>query len=116
MHILLLGGTGNISAPIPQALLQRGDQVTLYNRGSHPIPGAHQITGDRTNHARFEQQMAEAGPFDCVIDMVAYQPEDARSVVRAFRGRVGQYIFCSTVDVFTKPAPAYPIHEDSPRS
>jgi nucleoside-diphosphate-sugar epimerase len=116
MNILLIGGTGNISAPMPQALIDRGDQVTLYNRGHHAVPGVRQIVGDRGSYPHFEQQMAEAGPFDCVIDMIAYQPEDAHSVVRAFRGKVGQYIFCSTVDVFTKPAPSYPVREDSPRS
>jgi nucleoside-diphosphate-sugar epimerase len=116
MNILIIGGTGNISAPITQSLIERGEQVTLFNRGNHPVAGARQIVGDRGDYPRFEQQVTEAGPFDCVIDMVAYHPDDTRSVVRAFRGRVGQYIFCSTVDVFTKPAPCYPIREDFPRS
>jgi nucleoside-diphosphate-sugar epimerase len=116
MNILLIGGTGNISAPITQTLIERGEQVTLCNRGNHPVAGARQIVSDRGDTTRFEQQMAEAGPFDCVIDMVAYHPDDARSAVRAFRGRIGQYIFCSTVDVFTKPARCYPIREDFPRS
>lgn len=118
MKMLIIGGTGNISDPITRALVERGDQVTLYNRGSRPVAGTRQITGDRTNHTAFEQQMAEvasAGRFDCVIDMVAYHPDDARSAVRAFRGQVGQYIFCSTVDVYTKPAPSYPVREDFPR-
>ena len=111
MKILIIGGTGNISTPITQALIERGDEVVLYNRGSAPVQGARQITGDRTDYARFEEQLAQEGWFDCVIDMVAYAPEDARSVVRAFHGRIGQYIFCSTVDVYTRPAPGYPIHE-----
>jgi nucleoside-diphosphate-sugar epimerase len=116
MKILLIGGTGNISTPITRALIERGEQVTLFNRGNHPVDGARQIIGDRGDYTRFEQQMVEEGSFDCVIDMVAYHPDDTRSVVRAFRGRIGQYIFCSTVDVFTKPAPCYPVREDFPRS
>jgi nucleoside-diphosphate-sugar epimerase len=55
--------------------------------------------------------MHEAGPFDCVIDMVGYAPQDAESAVRAFSGRIGQFIFCSTVDVYRKPATRYPYTE-----
>ncbi|RPJ50853.1 MAG: NAD-dependent epimerase/dehydratase family protein [Chloroflexi bacterium] len=116
MNILIIGGTGIISTPITRMLIERGEQVTLFNRGNHPIPGARQVIGDRGDYLHFEQQMAEAGSFDCVIDMVAYHPDDAHRVTRAFKGRIGQYIFCSTVDVFTKPAPYYPIREGFPRS
>jgi hypothetical protein len=59
--------------------------------------------------------MAEVGRFDCVIDMICYKPGDAGSVVRAFRGQVGQLIFCSTVDVYTKPARLYPVTAEAER-
>jgi nucleoside-diphosphate-sugar epimerase len=114
MKILIIGGTGNISTAITRILVARGDDVTLYNRGqTHvDIPGDYKaIVGDRYAHAAFEAQMAEAGPFDCAIDMIGYAPQDVASAVRAFGGRVGQYIFCSTVDVFTKPARRYPVTE-----
>jgi nucleoside-diphosphate-sugar epimerase len=94
----------------------RGDDVVLNNRGQRPslIEGNYTtITGDRKDFAAFEKQMAEAGPFDCVIDMVCYLPEEAESAIRAFSGRTGQYIFCSTVDVYTKPAAVYPVTEDA---
>ena len=70
--------------------------------------------GDRQNYAAFEAQMQELGTFDCVIDMVGYVPEDAQSVVRAFRGRIGHFIFCSPVDVYYKPAASYPYREETP--
>jgi nucleoside-diphosphate-sugar epimerase len=60
--------------------------------------------------------MQAAGSFDCVIDMICYHPAEAESDLRAFRGRVGQFIFCSTVDVYTKPALLYPLREDAERS
>jgi nucleoside-diphosphate-sugar epimerase len=115
MKILILGGTGNISRWFVPSLITKGHDVTLFNRGVRKVefPGTHKtIIGDRTDYAAFENQMHEAGKFDCVIDMVGFEPEEARSAVRAFRGRVGQYIFCSTVDVFTKKPLAYPIRED----
>ncbi|MBM3280035.1 MAG: hypothetical protein FJY95_18460 [Candidatus Handelsmanbacteria bacterium] len=74
------------------------------------------IAGDRTDHARFEAQMQQAGPFDAVIDMMGYEPEDAHSAVRAFRGRVGRFVFCSTVDVYTEVGSGYPLREDAERS
>ena len=116
MNILIIGGTGLISTPITRLLVERGDNVTHYNRGKfdlYPVPeGVNAIHGDRTDYPAFEQQMAELGPWDCVMDMVGYLPEDGASVVRAFRGRTEHFIFCSTVDVYSKPASRYPVTED----
>ena len=117
MKILLIGGTGLISTPMTAQLRERGHEVTVYNRAklSPDLPeGVHQIVGDRTDHAAFEGQMRDAGPFDVVIDMICYKPEDAESLVRAFSGRVGQMIVCSTVDVYEKPQRRLPITEDVP--
>ena len=118
MRVLIVGGTGLISTAITRFLMERGDDVTLYNRGIRPLQipqKPKRIIGDRTDYAAFEAQMAEAGHFDCVIDMVCFLPEDAESAVRAFRARVEQYIFCSTVDVYTKPAKRYPVTDDAER-
>jgi nucleoside-diphosphate-sugar epimerase len=118
MKILIIGGTGLISTAITRMLVARGNQVTLYNRGIRraDIPNnVRRIIGDRTEFAVFESQMAEAGWFDCAIDMVCYRPEEVESAIRAFKGRLGQYIFCSTVDVYTKPASRYPIREQEER-
>jgi nucleoside-diphosphate-sugar epimerase len=114
MKILIIGGTGLISTPLTHFLLQRGDDVTLYNRGathSRVPPNTRMIRGDRRQYAAFENEMHASGSFDCVIDMVGYDPEDAHSLVRAFKGRIGQLIFCSTVDVYRKPASRYPYTE-----
>lgn len=120
MKVLIIGGTGNISTAISRMLLDRGDDLFLYNRGSRPLAGAVQVTGDRSRHGEFEEQMAgllvREKYFDVVYDMVGYHPEDARSLVRAFGGKIGQLIFCSTVDVYTKPAPRYPVVEGFERN
>lgn len=118
MKVLIIGGSGLISTAITRQLLARGDSVTLYNRGRTPLRVAGpvaQLHGDRRDFATFEAQMAAAGRFDCVIDMVCYQPAEAESAVRAFAGRTDHYIFCSTVDVYTKPAARYPIQEAAER-
>lgn len=118
MRILIIGGTGLISTAITRFLVARGDTVTLYNRGQTKIdiPERYDtITGNRKDYAAFETQMAEAGNFDVVVDMIGFVPTDIESAIRAFQGRVGQFIFCSTVDVYTKPARRYPIREDAER-
>lgn len=119
MNILILGGTGLISTAISREFLKRSSvNLTLYNRGQREsrIPdGAAVINGDRNDIAAFEAQMAEAGTWDCVIDMICFTPEQAHSTARAFKGRTGHLIFCSTVDVYSKPASRYPIVESESR-
>ena len=118
MRVLIIGGTGLISTAITRVLIERGDAVTLYNRGQTDayIPeGYNTITGNRKDYTTFEAQMAEAGNFDAVIDMIGFGAADIESAIRAFRGNIGQFIFCSTVDVYTKPARQYPIQEDAER-
>ena len=72
------------------------------------------LLGDRKDFPRFEAQIQEAGPFDCVIDMICFTPAEAESLLRAVRERTGQLLFCSTVDVYARPVPSYPIKEDAP--
>lgn len=118
MKYLIIGGTGLISTPITRFLLERGEDVTLFNRGKSEAripPGAKIIIGDRTHFSEFELQMREAGMFDFVIDMVCFRPKEAESSVRAFKGRIYQYIFCSTVDVYGKPGISMPYKESEPR-
>jgi nucleoside-diphosphate-sugar epimerase len=125
MNVLILGGTGLISTRITQQLQARGDTVWLVNRGQRvggfggsafAQPVQH-VVADRTLHSTFEEQMRALPHFDVVIDMVAFSAADAESAVRCFAGRCGQYVFCSTVDVYEHPHPAgaLPYREDAPR-
>lgn len=114
MKVLIIGGTGLISTGITRLLLERGDDVIHYNRGQRSQQFAGQVTtvtGDRYDHAAFEAQMAELPPCDAVLDMIGYSLEDVESLVRAFGGKTGHLIFCSTVDVYARPASSYPIKE-----
>lgn len=118
MKVLIIGGTGLISTGITRLLVERGDEVTLYNRGrtEADIPsGFKLILGDRKDYSAFEAQIANLELFDTVIDMIGFVPEEVESDVRAFQGRTKQFIFCSTIDVYTKPAKRYPIREDEER-
>lgn len=117
MNILIVGGTGLISTSITRQLLERGHDVTLYNRGQTEVrvpPGAKTIRGNRKHHAVFEAQLQAGERYDCVIDMICFVPEEAESLLRAVRGKTDHLVVCSTVDVFEKPARTYPIPDDHP--
>ena len=94
MRVLIIGGTGLISTAIVDQLLERGDDVTIVNRGVTAVrfAGAERVRvlrGDRHDFAAFEQQMRDETArhrFDAVIDMVAFQPAEAESLLRAFAG------------------------------
>jgi len=116
MNILFIGGTGLISTSIARQLLQDGHQVTLFNRGQseNRLPeGAEIITGDRKDYAQFEQTFA-GKHYDVVVDMVAFHPDDSASAIRAFQGRCGQFIHCSTVCVCSGPVQQIPTTETEP--
>ena len=56
MRVLIIGGTGIISTGITRLLIERGDDVVLYNRGLRPslVEGDYAtITGDRKDFATF---------------------------------------------------------------
>ena len=85
MRVFIIGGTGLISTAITRQLLAQGHDVTLYNRGKTPPRFSGQvktIQGDRYNLVESEKQFAEAGEFDCVIDMICYRPAEAESLIR----------------------------------
>lgn len=116
MKILIIGGTGLISTAIVNELLDRKEDITLYNRGVTPsrISGEiKHIYGNRWDYAIFEKEM-QKHTFDAVIDMIAFDPENARSLLRAFSGRVKQIIVCSTVCVYGGPLSTLPATENEP--
>ena len=100
MNILIIGGTGLISPPAHHAYAAGawGCGHALQSWEIGPVPCSAEVKtihGDRTDYPAFEKQMHELGTFDCVMDMVGYLPDDGPSVVRAFRGRMEHFIFCS---------------------
>lgn len=101
MRVLVIGGTGLISAGIVKALQIRGADITLFNRGQRaPAPaGTRTLTGDRNDPASLAASMAQ-GNYDVVIDMVCFGPKQAAQAIDVFAGKCRQYIFCSTVCIY----------------
>lgn len=115
MKLLLIGGTGNISSAITRALQTQGHDLTLFKKSpARPEwlqPEVRVLSGDRRDYTAFERHLRGLGPWDCVLDMIAFEPEDAQCDVRVFAGRTRQLVFCSTVDVYEKAPSRYPVTE-----
>jgi nucleoside-diphosphate-sugar epimerase len=118
MNVLIIGGTGNISTGITRELLKKGGcDITLFNNDKTDMweGKTKRIVGDRNKYDEFEKTFKNTGPWDCVLDMICYKPQDAECMVRTFKGKTKQLVFTSTVDAFTKPARSYPVPVDGER-
>jgi nucleoside-diphosphate-sugar epimerase len=102
MRSLVIGGTRNLGPSIVHALLQRGYEVAVFNRGQtrDDLPEeVERLRGDRTNVE--ELKLALTGrKFDLVIDTTLYTGAEAEAAVELFADRVGRYIFLSTGQVY----------------
>ena len=115
MRVVVIGGTGNISKSIVRVLLERGHDVTCFNRGiTGKLPeGVRHIQGDRLDREAFEKTMQQE-KFDAAIDMKCFNAEDAESDVRAFAG-IGHFVFCSTTCTYGVDYDWMPVTEDHPQ-
>lgn len=99
MKLLILGGTRFLGRILVEDALTRGHELTLFNRGrtnAHLFPEVEQIRGDRT-----ESLDPLAGrEWDAVVDVATFIPRVARLSVDALRGRVGRYVYISSISVY----------------
>jgi nucleoside-diphosphate-sugar epimerase len=115
MHVLIIGGTGNISRAIVQVLLREGHNVTIYNRGQRidaPPSDVEVLLGDRRDRAAFEAVL-QTRSFDVAIDMISFTADDAASTLRALP-HVGHLIQTSTVMTYGPPFTALYQGTDAP--
>jgi nucleoside-diphosphate-sugar epimerase len=102
MEILIIGGTRNAGHFLALELLQNGHNVTVFNRGKtrDELPGnVRRLHGDRSDKASLANAL-DGKSFDAVVDMALYNEADAGAITELLHGRVGQYIFISTGQVY----------------
>jgi 2'-hydroxyisoflavone reductase len=101
LRILILGGTGFTGPFQVNYALARGHQVTLFNRGKRTAPewsGAVEVLqGDRDTG---DLAALEGREWDVCIDNPTSVPVWVRDVGRVLKGRVGHYMFISTISVY----------------
>ena len=105
LDILFLGGTGFIGPFQVEHALARGHKVTLFNRGrsaATPFDGKVEILIGNRDPKVDQGLSALAGDrkWDIVIDNSGYVPRHVRESVNLLKGRVGRYIYVSTVAVY----------------
>src|SRR5690606_17690188 len=98
MKILILGGTRFLGRHLVNSARSRRHEVTLFNRGqTNPelFQKVKKIRGDR------EQDLDQlAGQWDAVIDTCGYLPRLVRMSAEALKGKVGQYVFISSISAY----------------
>lgn len=116
MKILLIGGTGTISAAVSRQLLADGHRLYLVNRGNKNdiLPaGATSLVAD----ARDEEAVARViAPleFDAVADFIAFTPAHLERDYRLFKHKTRQFLFISSASAYRKPPSGYRVTEETP--
>lgn len=112
MRLLILGGTLFLGRHLVDVALERGHEVTLFNRGV-TAPGlfadVEQIHGDREH----DLGRLEGRNWDAVIDTSGYVPRVVRATAERLSDAVEHYTFVSSISVYgTYEQPG--VAEDAP--
>jgi len=102
MKILIIGGTRNLGPSLVDRFLERGDSVTMFNRGitsNSLLRDVEHLKGDRTDPEQLRAPV-QGRDFDAVVDMTLYKGAEAKAAVEIFSGHIGRYIFISTGQVY----------------
>jgi 2'-hydroxyisoflavone reductase len=111
VKLLVLGGTKFLGRAAVEAALDRGHEVTLFNRGeTNPelFPEAEKLRGDRGH----DLSALDGRTWDAVIDPSGYVPHVVRSSAEALSESAGHYLFISSVSVYDDFSE--PPNEESP--
>lgn len=108
-RVAIIGGSGHVGSYLLPRLVGLGHEVINVSRGT-ARPYRADRSWDAVRHVQADRVAEDrAGTFgarvaaleaDVVIDMIAFDLASTRAVVEALRGRVGHYIFCSTIWVY----------------
>lgn len=112
MKILIIGGTVFLGRYLVEAALERGHEVTLFNRGLHNpelFPRVEKLHGNRLTNL----DALGGRSWDAVIDTCGYTPGAVTATARRLADAVAHYTFISSVSVYAQfPAAGY--DEDYP--
>ena len=99
LKVLILGGSGFIGPHMVQAALDRGYEVSIFNRGKtnpHLFPQVEKLIGDRDGNLT----ALEGRKWDVVIDNSGYVPRLVRDSATLLSNAADHYLFTSTGGVY----------------
>jgi nucleoside-diphosphate-sugar epimerase len=100
MRILVIGGTGFIGKATAAALAERGDEVTLFNRGkSDPDNSLPSIQGDVDNLRDFTAEIHALRP-EAIVHCIAYTRKAAEDLVAVSEGLDAHLVVLSSEDCY----------------
>ncbi|MGI4859118.1 MAG: NAD-dependent epimerase/dehydratase family protein [Janthinobacterium lividum] len=114
MKLLVMGGTLFLGRHIIEAAIQRGHQVTSFNRGlQNPtlFPEIEKLVGDRDK----DLTALRGRRFDAVIDPSAYTPGQVDALLRTLDTPPDHYTFISSVSAYRTFPPGVCYTEDAAR-
>ncbi len=100
LKILFLGGTGFLGPHTVRHALERGHDVTLFNRGrtnTDLFPELETIIGNRDPEIDEGLDALKGREWDAVIDTSGYVPRIVGASSELLADNVGQYLFVSTI-------------------
>ncbi len=100
MNLLILGGTAFLGRHLVEIALERGDTITLFNRGrTNPdmFPQIETIYGDR----KLSLAPLADRTWDVVIDTSGYHPKEVRAATEFLAPNIGRFVFISTISVYS---------------
>jgi 2'-hydroxyisoflavone reductase len=99
VRLLLLGGPRFVGRAVIDAALDRGHEVTLFNRGltrAELYPELERVTGERDGGL----DGLRGREWDTVVDTSGYVPRVVGVGAELLAGSVGHYVFVSTIGVY----------------
>jgi nucleoside-diphosphate-sugar epimerase len=111
VNLLLLGGPKFVGRAVIDAALERGHEVTLFNRGmtgADLYPELERIVGDRDGRL----DGLRGREWDAVVDTSGYVPRIVGATASLLAGAVGHYVFVSSISVYASFAEV--VDEGSP--
>jgi nucleoside-diphosphate-sugar epimerase len=100
LHVLVVGGSGLIGAPVARAFLLHGHDVTVLSRGGRPVAaGATPLVADRRDPVSLAGVLA-GRRYDFVADLLAYDRADVARLLDVPGFRCPRYALVSSGQVY----------------
>lgn len=101
-NILIMGGTRFFGLRLAAQLIEEGHHVTIATRGNTADPfgnAVQRLQMDRTVRSDLAQTIGQQD-WDVVYDQICFTPTAAQDAIDVLTGRVGRYVFTSSLSVY----------------